>query len=243
MLSEAKIREKIVLAVDTDSIDLAKTLMEELMDYVGVFKFGLQFYTANGNELFKFTEESGANCFLDVKLMDIPRTAAMAARNMTRLGAGFFNVHALGGLEMMSEVRRAADEAAKEAGRERPTILAVTLLTSIDNKVLEEQLGINIDSVEYALKLAKLARDSGMDGVVASAFEAKRIKQTCGDDFKVLCPGIRPLWSVKNDQKRVATPEFALEEGADYIVIGRAVTDAPDRMEAMRKIYEEIGKI
>ena len=108
---------------------------------------------------------------------------------------------------------------------------------------LHNELGINENVSEYALKLAKLAKDSGVTGVVASVFEAKRIKEACGKDFKVLCPGIRPVWSAKNDQQRLATPTLALNEGADYLVIGRAVTSAPDRVEAMKKIYEEIEEI
>jgi orotidine-5'-phosphate decarboxylase len=238
-----KIKEKIVLAVDTDDMEEAKTLVTELRDYVGIFKFGLQFYTANGNELFSFVKENDINCFLDLKLMDIPNTVAKASGNITLLGADFFNIHALGGGEMMSKARYAADEAAEKRGGKKPTILAVTLLTSIDNRVLEEEFGIKYSSDDYVLKLAALAKNSGLDGVVASAFEVREIKRVCGKDFKVLCPGIRPLWSVKNDQKRIATPKFALEEGADYIVIGRAVVDADDRTNAMRKIYEEVEEI
>ncbi|MDR0572216.1 MAG: orotidine-5'-phosphate decarboxylase [Rickettsiales bacterium] len=243
MTINSQIKEKIVLAVDINEIETAKLLIKELKDYVGTFKFGLQFYTANGNELFRFMKENNINYFLDIKLMDIPNTVARASENITRLGANFFNVHALGGKEMMSEAKLAASRVAKEMKRDEPTVLAVTLLTSIDKKVLEEQFSIKNSSDDFVLRLAELAKDSGLDGVVASAFEVKRIKQICGKSFKVLCPGIRPLWSVKNDQKRVATPKFALEEGADYIVVGRAVMDTSDKMEAIQKIYEEIKEI
>ena len=119
----------------------------------------------------------------------------------------------------------------------------VTVLTSISDEILSEELKINQTALQYVETLAKLAKDSGLTGVVASVFEARRIKEVCGADFKVLCPGIRPEWSVKGDQKRLATPAFAVKEGADYLVIGRAVTAAENRVEAMQKIYEEIESV
>ncbi|MCR4880363.1 MAG: orotidine-5'-phosphate decarboxylase [bacterium] len=238
-----KIKEKIVLALDVTTIDEAKELINELKDYVGVFKVGLQFYTGNGDELFRLMNDMKLKYFLDVKLMDIPNTVAKASENIIAKGADFFNIHALGGKEMMQKCVEAANSAAEKLGREMPTILAVTILTSISDEKLHNELGINENVSEYVLKLAKLAKDAGVTGVVASVFEAKRIKEACGNDFKVLCPGIRPVWSAKNDQQRLATPTLALNEGADYLVIGRAVTAASDRVEAMKKIYEEIEEI
>ena len=235
-----KIKEKIVLALDVSTIDEAKELINELKDYVGVFKVGLQFYTGNGDELFRLMNALELKYFLDVKLMDIPNTVAKASENIITKGADFFNIHALGGKEMMQKCVESANAAASKLDRQNPTILAVTILTSISDEKLHNELGIDENVSEYALKLAKLAKDAGVTGVVASVFEAKRIKETCGKDFKVLCPGIRPVWSAKNDQQRLATPTLALQEGADYLVIGRAVTAAADRLEAMQKIYEEI---
>ncbi|MDR1169182.1 MAG: glutamine-hydrolyzing carbamoyl-phosphate synthase small subunit [Heliobacteriaceae bacterium] len=235
-----KIKEKIVLALDVDDIESAKKLVNELKDYVGIFKVGLQFYTANGSELFEFMKSVGADYFLDVKFMDIPNTVAKASQNVIKKGADFFNVHALGGKEMMQKAMEAASETALKLGRSAPTVLAVTVLTSISNETLNDELEIGHNVNKYALKLAKLAKESGLTGVVASVFEARKIKEVCGADFKVLCPGIRPEWSVKDDQKRLATPKLAIEEGADYLVIGRAVTGAPGRLEAMRRIYDEI---
>ena len=238
-----KIKEKIVLALDVSSIDEAKELINELKDYVGVFKVGLQFYTGNGDELFKLMNDLNLKYFLDVKLMDIPNTVAKASENIIAKGADFFNIHALGGKEMMQKCVESANLTAQKLGRNNPTILAVTILTSISDEKLRGELGINENVSEYALKLAKLAKDAGVTGVVASVFEARRIKDACGKDFKVLCPGIRPVWSAKNDQQRLATPTLALNEGADYLVIGRAVTAADDRLEAMKKIYKEIEEI
>ena len=238
-----KIKEKIVLALDVTTIDEAKKLIDELKDYVGVFKVGLQFYTGNGDELFRLMNDMNLKYFLDVKLMDIPNTVAKASENIILKGADFFNIHALGGKEMMQKCVESANTAAEQLGRDKPTILAVTILTSINDEKLHNELGINENVSEYALKLAKLAKNAGVTGVVASVFEARRIKEACGKEFKVLCPGIRPAWSAKDDQQRLATPSLALKEGADYLVIGRAVTSAPNRVEAMKKIYEEIEEI
>ena len=243
MTINPKIKEKIVLALDVDTARQAKELITELKDYVGVFKVGLQFYTANGGEVFEFMKDIGAKFFFDVKLLDIPNTVKKASENIVRSGASFYNLHALGGAEMMRQSVEGARAAAAEIGAQMPVILAVTVLTSINDDVLNNQLKIPFNSLDYVATLAKLAKDSGMTGVVASVNEAKRIKEVCGNDFKVLCPGIRPEWSVKGDQKRPATPAYAIEQGADWLVIGRAVTAAEDRLGAMKKIYDEIEKV
>lgn len=240
MQIKEEIKEKIVLALDVDDIESAKSLITELKDYVGIFKVGLQLYTGNGYEIFKFMNEQNVKFFFDVKLHDIPNTVAKAAENIIRSGADFFNVHTLGAGEMMSEAKEAANRTARELGKPDPVVLGVTVLTSIGDDTLNNQLKIPQKANDYVVDLARLAQQSGLDGVVASVWEARRIKQACGREFKVLCPGIRPDWSSKNDQKRLATPKVAIKEGADYLVIGRAVTAAENRIEAMQKIYEEI---
>jgi orotidine-5'-phosphate decarboxylase len=240
---DKSIKEKIVLALDVDTLEQAKEMILELKDYVGVFKVGLQLYTQNGNEIVDFMTEQGLEFFLDVKLMDIPNTVAKASENIIKRGASFFNIHTLGGKAMMEASAQSAKSKAKELGRTEPIVLGVTVLTSISDEVLTNELEIPSGASDYALKLAKLAKESGLDGVVASTWEARKIKEVCGADFKVLCPGIRPEWSLKNDQKRAATPKVALSEGADYLVIGRAVTAAENRLDAMQKIYKEMGEI
>ncbi len=235
-----EIKEKIVLALDVDTAEQGKALITELKDYVGVFKVGLKMYTGKGYEIFNFMKEQNIKFFFDVKLHDIPNTVAKAAENIVRNGASFFNMHAMGGKEMMRQACESARAVAKELGKESPTILAVTLLTSIGEECLKSDLKINYNPKEYVINLALAAKDAGLDGVVASVWEAKAIKQVCGKDFKVLCPGIRPEWSNKNDQKRLATPSVAIKEGADYLVIGRAVTAAEDRVKAIQMIYDEI---
>jgi orotidine-5'-phosphate decarboxylase len=237
------IKEKIVLALDVDTLDEAKNLILELKDYVGVFKVGLQLYTQNGNEIIDFMTSQSLEFFLDVKLLDIPNTVAKAGENIVKRGVGFFNVHTLGGSEMMSVCAQSAKITAKELGIKEPFILGVTVLTSISDEVLNNELEIPQKASDYVQTLAKLAKNSGLDGVVASVWEAKKIKEICGQDFKVLCPGIRPEWSLKDDQKRAATPNFAIQEGADYLVIGRAVTTSNNRIKAMQMIYDEIGEI
>lgn len=237
------IKEKIVLALDVDTLEEAKKLILELKNYVGVFKIGLQLYTQNGNEIIDFMQEQGLEFFLDVKLMDIPNTVAKSSENIVKRGASFFNIHTLGGFEMMKQCAQAAKETAQKLGQKEPLILGVTVLTSISDEVLQNDFEIDKNASEFALKLAKLAKDSGLGGVVASTWEAKKIKEICGQDFKVLCPGIRPQWSIKDDQKRIATPSVAIQEGADYLVIGRAVTTAENTKRAMEMIYEEIGEI
>ena len=240
MIIRPEIKEKIVLALDVDSVDEAKKLINELKDYVGVFKIGLQMYTGNGYEIFDFMKEQNIKFFFDVKLHDIPNTVAKAAGNIIKHGASFFNLHTTGGEEMMRTAQETARKTAKELGFENPTILGVTLLTSISEECLKNELKVPYKPTEYAINLALLAKRSGLDGVVASVWEAKTIKQACGKDFKVLCPGIRPDWANRNDQKRLATPGRAIKEGADYIVVGRAVTSAEDRVKAIKMIYEEI---
>lgn len=242
MRIDEKIKEKIVLALDVEELDEAKRLVDELSSYVGTFKVGLQLYTKYGNEVVDCIKDKNAGFFLDVKLHDIPNTVEKASENVILRGASFFNVHATGGLEMMKASVRGAKKACEKTGANPPIILAVTMLTSISNEVLENEFEIQKDVSKFALSLARLAKEAGLTGVVASAWEAKAIKEACGADFKVLCPGIRPEWSAKNDQKRIATPKFAINEGADYLVIGRAVTAAQNRVEAMEKIYEEIGE-
>lgn len=235
-----EIKEKIVLALDVDTPEQAKSLITELKDYVGVFKVGLQMYTGNGYEIFNFMKEQNIKFFFDVKLHDIPNTVAKASENIIRNGASFYNLHTTGGEEMMRMAQESARKTAKELGKENPVILGVTVLTSISEEALQKELKVPYKPADYAIHLALMAKNAGLDGVVASVWEANKIKQACGKDFKVLCPGIRPDWSNKNDQKRLATPSVAIKEGADYLVIGRAVTSAEDRVKAIQMIYEEI---
>lgn len=234
------IREKLVLALDVEDINVAYELVEKLSPYIGTFKVGLQMFCGYGLEIINYIKEKNANFFLDVKLHDIPNTVEKASFNVIKNGATFFNVHATGGIEMMKAAKKGAMEACEKFGLEKPTILAVTVLTSISQEILNNELQNPNKTRDFVIQLAKNAKEAGLDGVVASALELKDIKTELGKDFKVLTPGIRPSWSLTDDQKRVATPKNAFEDGADYIVLGRAITKAPDVVEAVKKIYDEI---
>ena len=239
MINE-NIRKKLVLALDVEDIEIAKKLVDELSPYIGTFKVGLQLFCGYGLEIVNYIKEKNSDFFLDVKLHDIPNTVEKASFNVIKNGANFFNVHATGGIEMMKAAKKGAMEAAENYGKKKPLVLAVTVLTSINQDTLSNELS-NTKSVEdFVIQLAKNAYSAGLDGVVASAKELKAIKEAVGKDFIVLTPGIRPAWSNKDDQQRIATPKSAIDDGADFIVLGRAVTKAQDKIEAMKKIYEEI---
>ena len=234
------IKEKLVLALDVEDIKDAKNLVDELSEYIGTFKVGLQLFCGYGLEIIDYIKQKNSNFFLDVKLHDIPNTVEKASYNIIKNGASFFNVHAAGGIEMMKAAKKGACEAAQKYNLKKPLILAVTVLTSINEEILDKELSNKKNVEEFALQLAKNAKSAGLDGVVASAKELKIIKKELGKDFIVLTPGIRPKWSLTDDQKRIATPSSALSDGADYIVLGRAITKAENKIEAIEKIYKEI---
>ena len=239
MINE-EIRKKLVLALDVEEMDEAKKLVDELSPYIGTFKVGLQLFCGYGLEIVNYIKDKNADFFLDVKLHDIPNTVEKASFNVIKNGANFFNVHATGGIEMMKAAKKGAMEAAEKYGKKKPLVLAVTVLTSINQETLTNELSNTKNVEDFVIQLAKNAKLAGLDGVVASAKELKAIKREVGEDFIVLTPGIRPAWSAINDQQRIATPKSAIEDGADFIVLGRAVTKAEDKVEAMKKIYKEI---
>ena len=234
-------KDRIILALDLDQPEQAIAMANQLSPFIGAFKVGMQLFNSAGPKMVSDIQAAGGQVFVDLKFHDIPNTVGAAARVLTRLGAYMFNLHAAGGREMM---KAAAEEAADEAaamGRERPIILAVTVLTSIAQTQLEQEMMINGFSVqELVLRWAIMAQESGLGGVVCSPHEAAEIKRHCGADFLTVTPGIRPAWSVANDQKRITTPAKALEMGADYMVIGRPITAAEDPLAAVQKIIEEL---
>jgi orotidine-5'-phosphate decarboxylase len=231
--------DRLIIALDVDSEERAISLAEKLKHDVKFFKIGLELFSSCGPKIVGRIQETGCDIFLDLKFHDIPTTVAKAAVIATRLEPFIFNVHAAGGYEMM---RRTAESAASEAARlgiVRPRVLAVTILTSLDGKALEET-GVGANPKKAALRLALLAKRAGLDGVVASPAEAKAIRRELGEGFLIVTPGVRPEWAAVNDQKRVATPGSAIKDGADYIVVGRPVTESKDPAEAARNILKEI---
>ena len=234
-------KDRIVLALDVDTAEEAIRLVKKLSGFVGVFKIGMQLYNSTGPSIVHRVHDLGGRVFVDLKLHDIPNTVGSAARVLTRLNSYMFNVHAAGGREMM---RQAADAAASEAHRmgiEPPIVLAVTVLTSISQRELAEEMYVaNLKVEELVVKWAKMAQESGLGGVVCSPQETALIRRACGPDFKIVTPGIRPLWSAANDQKRITTPRQALEQGADYMVIGRPILQAADPCAAAQQIIDEL---
>lgn len=234
--------DKLIVALDVETPDDALALVKQLGDVAGMFKIGSQLFTLSGPQIVKDVVASGARVFLDLKFHDIPHQVAGAARSAAQLGVSLFTVHASGGAEMM---RRAAEAVAEVAEREniaRPAVLAVSVLTSMDANALA-QIGINSSPEESVLRLVKLAEQFGVDGVVASPQEAKTIRASVGSrKFLIVTPGIRPSGGGGDDQRRVATPEAALKAGADYLVVGRPITAAPDPVAAAHQIAAEMER-
>lgn len=233
------VRERIILALDVDTLEEAENLVVELKDYVGFFKVGLQLqsYGFEANEMIK---RHGSKVFYDMKFHDIPNTVAHASANLVKRGINFFDVHIKGGSKMMSATVKLAVETAKKYNMEKPTILGVTLLSSFGQRTLTQELNVNMSIDEYVTRLVETAAESGLDGVVASASEAPVIRENFGEDFLIVCPAVRPTWSVVNDQVRVVTPSDAIKAGVDYIVVGRPVTNADNKIEAIQMIISEI---
>jgi orotidine-5'-phosphate decarboxylase len=223
-----------------DSFEIAQKWVRLLRGNVGTFKVGKQLFTRCGPEVVRMVRSEGGEVFLDLKYHDIPNTVAMAGVEACRLGVRMFNVHALGGREMMAATVAEADAFLPRESRERPLLLAVTILTSATEKTLRE-VGIDRPISELVPRLAQLARKAGMDGVVASPREVGLIRQACGDDFVIVTPGVRPAFASPDDQKRITTPAEAIAAGADYLVVGRPISAAPDPVEAAERILDEMA--
>ncbi|MTI84638.1 MAG: orotidine-5'-phosphate decarboxylase [Firmicutes bacterium] len=236
-----KPNEHLIVALDVDSKERALELARVLTPQVDMFKVGMELFYSCGPDLIHTIRELGAKIFIDLKLHDIPNTVSRAVKVLTRYGAEIINVHAAGGTEMMQAAARAAGEEAVRLGIRRPRVIAVTVLTSLGQEEFNNQIGIT-GSIEERVKLwAKMAQDSGLDGVVASAREAAAIRQMCGKQFIIVTPGIRPAGSAAGDQKRIVTPADALKAGSTYLVVGRPVTAAEDPAAAARQIIDEMS--
>jgi orotidine-5'-phosphate decarboxylase len=233
-------RERLVLALDVDDFKRAEGLVDKLSDYVGIFKIGNQLFTAEGAKVVNMINERGSKVFLDLKFHDIPNTVARAAEVATKLGVYIFNVHTSGGYEMMKAAADATAKTSLALGINKPLILGVTLLTSINQEILEKEIGIKKRLEEQVVHMAKLAKVAGLDGVVASSWEIKEIKKACGRDFVILTPGIRPTGKSSDDQKRVMIPREAIKLGADFLVIGRPIRNAVNPVEAAKEILREM---
>ncbi|MGI6587426.1 MAG: orotidine-5'-phosphate decarboxylase [Peptococcia bacterium] len=229
--------ERLIVALDYPCWAEAEKLVQ-LLPEVKFFKVGLELYLASGGQAVSNLKKLGKEVFLDLKFHDIPNTVGRACRQAVEQGAAIFNLHASGGREMMRRGVQTARERAEELGIPVPLVIAVTVLTSLDEQSLQE---IGLENVEETvLNFARLAEGVGMDGVVASPKEVALIRKNCGPDFKIICPGIRPKWAATNDQKRITTPREAISLGADYLVVGRPITAADDPRQAALRVMEEI---
>jgi orotidine-5'-phosphate decarboxylase len=235
---ELEPRNRLIFALDVSDMGRARELISGLKDHVGVFKVGFQLFTREGPAILEELHQQGAKCFLDLKFHDIPTTVAQAAQWAAESGVYMFNVHASGGRDMM---RAAVDAVHRVHSSQPPIMLAVTILTSMDDNALRK-IGFSFQSKEAVFNLARLSKESSMDGVVASPEEIMGIKFGIKGDFIVVTPGVRPLEAQKNDHKRAATPLKAIEAGADFIVVGRPIRDAVDPAKAADEICFEIEK-
>ena len=233
----------LIIALDVDNIDHSLALTDKIGSYAGGFKVGMQLYYSAGQEIMRLLRERNLPVFADLKLHDIPNTVAGASRALTRQGASIINVHASGGKAMMQAAAGAVREESAKAGIVRPKVLAVTVLTSIDQQVFLQEMGHTGAIRDQVVRWARLAQEAGLDGVVASPLEIAAIREACGAGFIILTPGIRPAGSALNDQKRTLTPGEAMQQGATYLVVGRPVTAASDPVAAVKEIMHEIDVI
>jgi orotidine-5'-phosphate decarboxylase len=237
-----KTKDRIIVALDVETAGEARAIVNEIGSSVRAFKIGLQLFTSAGPSFVRELTSAGTRIFLDLKFHDIPNTVAKASVEAARLGVWMFNVHATGGREMMSASAAAVREFCDQTGREMPIILGVTVLTSSNATTLAEG-GIESSVGEYVVNLARLSAVSGLSGVVVSAHEAALVRKAVElENFSIVTPGIRPLDATNDDQKRVMTPAEAVSAGSDFLVIGRPITSAADRNEAITKIIQEIDR-
>ncbi len=232
--------EKLILALDVSEHDYALELVNKFNGYVGIFKVGLELFSACGPKIVEDIIKRDKKVFLDLKFHDIPNTVSRAAVAAARLGVHMFNVHASGGLDMMKRCRDDVVEVCLKENIDRPKILGVTVLTSLSREVLRDELGIQYGLRTHVRHLAALALKAGLDGVVASAREVELIRNHCGRGFLIVTPGIRPSWTPPDDQKRTMTPKEAIREGADYLVMGRSILQQPDPLKAIELITLEV---
>ncbi len=241
---DAHPRSSLVVALDFDSLSSALKFAKQIADLVGMFKIGNQLFTAAGPAAVKEIAALGSGVFLDLKYHDIPNTVAGAVLSAASMpGVQLLNVHALGGKAMMQAAAQAIS-AGVPMGADRPRLLAVTILTSMDHKAMKD-VGIGGAPKMRVVKLAQLAKKAGVDGVVASIQEAKAIRKACGPDFLIATPGVRPKDSAvepkSDDQARKATPTEAIRAGADFLLVGRPILAAPDPRAAAQSIVDEIA--
>ncbi|MEW6042114.1 MAG: orotidine-5'-phosphate decarboxylase [Elusimicrobiota bacterium] len=233
-------KTQIIVALDFDNLNEVLDTIKRLKGLVKYFKIGKELFTAYGPKSVEIVLKQEAKVFLDLKFHDIPNTVANACLSALKLGVSMINMHASGGKAMMQIAAEKVSETCTKNGIDRPLLLGVTVLTSLNDEILQKEVRISHTVSDQVVHLAKLCRSAGLDGIVCSPLEIEIVRKTCGDNFVLVAPGIRPAWSSKNDQKRITTPAEAVRLGADYIVIGRPVTTAENPIEAVKKILDEM---
>jgi orotidine-5'-phosphate decarboxylase len=231
-------RFKLIFALDVEHFDQAIHWVKMLKDHVGIFKVGSQLFTHSGPKIIEWIHRQGKKVFVDLKYHDIPNTVARASEELTKLGVEMFNVHALGGYIMMKETMKAVIEKAKDMEIRRPKVFAVTILTSLDQKDIEI-LGFSGSIQDHVLSLARLSKEAGLDGVIASPQDIHILRSSLGKDFMIITPGIRISMPL-DDQKRVMTPKEAIDAGADFIVLGREIRNSLDPVKTIEKLVSDI---
>jgi len=234
-------RSRLIFALDVGSVAEAMDLVGQLAQEVGMFKVGKQLFLHAGPQIVRDIRERGGEVFLDLKFHDIPRTVAKAGVEAARMGARMFTVHASGSLEMMQRTVSEVGKVCRGEGLRKPKILAVTVLTSLNREDLK-RVGVMAGVESQVVRLARLAKLAGMDGVVASPLEIQRIRRECGRGFVIVTPGVRAQGGETDDQKRVMTSEEAIRAGADYLVVGRPIRDAADPAVAAREIVDAMER-
>jgi orotidine-5'-phosphate decarboxylase len=232
--------DKIIVPLDVADLESAIALVDKLPQ-VTFWKVGLELFTSTGPTILEILKSRQKRIFLDLKFHDIPNTVAGACRAAASYGVDLLTIHATNGKDALKAAVEAVQIGAEKAGTKPPKLIAITLLTSISTRQLAFELKIPLELPEFALQMALLAQESGLDGAVCSPQEVGQLRESCGNDFLLVCPGVRPTWAEKGDQKRSLSPSQAIKAGADYLVIGRPITAAADPVLAWQKITEELS--
>jgi len=233
------VADRIIVPLDVPTEQQAIALLDQLPD-VTFWKVGLELFVSAGPTILTELKSRQKKIFLDLKFHDIPNTVAGACRAAARYGVDLITVHATAGRDALQAAQAAVVEGATSAGYPVPNLLAITVLTSLSARAIAFDLNIPLELPEYALHMAILAKESGFPGAVCSPQEVAQLRQTCGDDFLLVCPGVRPTWAAAGDQQRVMTPAEAIQEGANYLVIGRPITQAETPAIAFERICQEL---
>ena len=234
--------QRLIAALDFHTMEDVRSFVEQLGDTVSFYKVGMELFYSVGGEVISYLKPQHKQVFLDLKLHDIPNTVAEGLCSLMRLGADILNVHASGGYTMMKTAAERVKQEAQRLGIEPPKLIAITVLTSI-NASDWQGLGQPMEIRDQVVRLARLAKQAGLDGVVASPQEAAAIREACGPEFLIVTPGVRPAGSAVNDQSRIATPSSALQNGASHLVVGRPIRLAENPAEAAKKIIKEMETV